>query len=564
MSERDKETAVTDVDEGTDTMGSFDDASTDDTVEAAGETSLEGSDSDQSDEEDTLSEFVQQFAKPISKSDPCGENVRYDQNFETVKSEIDELSENNYQLIADLSTQLLTEKTKDVLVGSYLAFALTKKDGLSGFVEGIGVLGVITEQFWESLFPERMTARQNALAFFTQKVMDALEGYKPTEAEKVTARQAIRRFDEFQKFIMDAMGDKAPALSGIKQVLEDLERRLPKPKVKAASKPKSQGEGPTDDVPGPPAELNSASDASMAVTKASTFYRTSDPTNPIPYRVLRALRWSAIVAAPPNETGKTKIPAPLEQRRTYLTSLLATDDAKKLLEESEASFQEGSFHFWIDLQLLTAGALEKLGPTWENARHSVLEETALLLKRVPELTELTFVDGTPFVSPLCAEWIETEVLRLLGSGETSGSVGRGAPTDDNHLDDQKKAAQKLLQKGDLAGAIKLMREGGEKDRSAKESFERQLHLADLCIKGKRPSIARSILEKLDQTIEQHGLAEWEPDLALTAWSSLHTCYLTMNAKASSSDKTALVKSTTDIFEKICRIDAAYALTLPQG
>ncbi len=513
--------------------------------------------------EDILSDFVQSFASPISSDAPCGESIRYEDDFETIKFEIDKISENDFQLVADLSKKLLTEKTKDLLVGSYLAFALTKKDGLSGFAEGVAILHVVAETFWDDVLPKKMPARGSALKFFVQKAGATLDGLKPGENERATIARALARLDKFQTFVSESMGDSAPPLSGLQRILSDIERRIPKPK--APEKP-----GGTEGAPAAggeeaaPTATQTVKEAGVAVTKATTFLRKSDSANPVPYRVLRALRWSAIVQAPPNEAGKTRIPAPLEQRRTYLASLLDGADARKLLEESEASFQEGAFHFWIDLQRLTAGAMEKIGPAFENARHAVLEETALLLKRVPGLSNLTFADGTPFVGDLCADWIESEVMPLLGTGETSGSAFAGVPADDNQLFDQKTAAQKLLQKGDLPGAIKLMREGGEKDRSAKERFLRQLYLADLCMKGKRASIARPILENLDHSIEQHGLAEWEPDLALTAWSSLYACYMAMSAKAAAGDKAANVKNTGDIFEKICRIDAAYALTLPQS
>lgn len=558
MTDSEKET--TEVAEELEQTKAAEEATADDGDKEESETSDTG---DSEISEDILSDFVQSFASAISKDDPCGESVRYDDDFETIKTEIDKLSESDFQLVADLSEKLLTEKTKDLLVGSYLAFALTRLNGLDGLADGVAVLHIIAETFWDDVLPKKMPARGSALKFFVQKASSVLDGHKASEKERASVTRALARLEKFQAFISEAMGDSAPPFSGLQRILNDIERRIPKPK--APPKPAgAEGASAADGEGAALDSIQSATEAGVAVTKATTFLRATDSTNPIPYRVLRALRWSAIVQTPPNEAGKTKIPAPLEQRRTYLSSLLEKDDAQKLLEESEASFQEGSFHFWIDSQRLTAGAMEKLGPAFENARQAVLEETALLLKRVPELSDLTFADGTPFVSSICADWIESEVLPLLGSGETSGSIGGRVATDDNQLHDQKKEAQRLLQKGDLSGAIKLMREGGEKDRSAKESFVRQLHLADLCIKGKRPSVARPILEKLDQAIEQHGLAEWEPDLALSAWSSLHACYLAMTAKAAAGDKATLVKNTSDIFEKICRIDAAYALTLPNS
>jgi type VI secretion system protein VasJ len=298
------------------------------------------------------------------------------------------------------------------------------------------------------------------------------------------------------------------------------------------------------------------------VAKACAFLRSDKATNPVPYRVLRAMRWSVVAVTPPNENGKTKIPAPIEQRRTFLNGLLEKGETAKLVQEAEASFQEGGFHFWIDLQRLIAAGMSQLGSDYEQAMTAVLEETAILFRRIPELKQLTFSDGTPFVSPLCADWLVADVEPILSVGDDAQASAEPEVEGGSDLEATKAEALALLGKGDLQAAIAAMRKGGENDRSAKDRFLRQLYLAELCVKGKRPAIARTILEGLDSVIEQHGLAEWEPDIALAAWAALHSCYQTLIAKAAPAEKPALAKTNSEIFDKICRVDASYALTLP--
>lgn len=511
--------------------------------------------------EDVRSEFVMSFADPISDDAPCGESVRYEEEFEKIKAEIDRLSENDFELVAELSTGLLKEKTKDLMVASYMAYALTRLDGVSGLVEGIGVLNLLMETFWEDVFPKRVNGRSNALQFFVQRSAEVLEGHKPTADERDDVAIALSRIETFQTFVMEAMEENAPAVSGLKRVLTEIERRLPKPEVEEKPAADSGGDGPSASS-GQPEEIQSKSDASKVLLKVCSYLREEDVSSPTPYRLMRAHRWSGIVAVPPNTDGKTRIPAPLEQRRTYLETLLEGDDPDTLLKEAEASFQQGSFHFWFELQRMIASAMDALGEEFNAARQAILQDTALLINRMPELLELSYADGTPFVSPLCREWMEADVVSLLGQASESEARPSTEESDETPgLEAQRKEAVGLLNKGDLQGAISLLRSGGDNDRSARDRFLRQLYLADLCVKGKRPSIARTILEGLDVSIERHGLSDWEPDLALEAWSALHGCYKALQAKAPQSEKAEIAKAMNGIFDKICRVDAGYALSL---
>ncbi len=506
------------------------------------------------------SESTLQLAKPISDAEPCGENVRYDPDFERIKSEIDKISENDFKLIEELSEKLLREKTKDLLVASYYALGLTRTVEVAGLAEGLSALALIADTFWDDMFPpaNRMTARRNAIQFFAEKASAGLEGYRPVEADRAQLELALARLEAFQAFTLEKMEDSAPTLSGLKRVLRDIERRIPKKKTAPTDSSQDAAGGI-----GSPTEVGSVSDANLAVNRAVTFLREKDRTNAVPYRVLRALRWSAILGEPQHDSGVTRLPAPPEQRRAYFSSLLEQGDSEKLIAEGEAFFQDGTNHFWIDLQRLIAAAMQSAGDNFEGARTAVLEETGILMNRVPGLANLMFADrATPFISPLTADWISSDVLPLFSSAESARSAPGPLPEAED-LEVQKKEAARLLQKGDLSDAISHMREGSENDRSAREHFVRQLYVADLCMKGGRPAVARPILESLDKDIEVHGLDSWDPDLALTAWTALHSCYRALGASGPAATKEQFTRLGADVFEKVCRVDAAYALSLPE-
>ncbi|MBT8399509.1 MAG: type VI secretion system protein TssA [Rhodothermia bacterium] len=516
------------------------------------------------------SQLIESLAKPISKATPCGENVAYEEELESIKDEIDKLSEHDYELVARLSQKLLSEKTKDILVASYLAVGLTMTRGLPGLAEGVGVLNMLCDTYWDGLYPakRRMAARRSALQFFAERATGLLEGWRPEVSDREPVETSLARLAQLQEFTLSEMGEHAPVLSGLKRALEEILRRLPKDKPADAPTPAPDA-APTNESAGLDSstaaaaltEISSPTEANTAVTKASSFLRQSDKTNPVPYRVLRALRWSQIKTEPPNESGKTRIPAPLQQRRAFLEGLLGEGEAEKLVEEGEASFQAGSFHLWLDLQRLLAEAMSVLGQDYLAARQAVVEETAILIRRLPSLPSLTYSDGTAFASGLTEEWLQAEVVNALTGSEAVQLAAVTSSDQPGELQEQQKEATKKLQKGDLAGALAIMQEGSDRDKSAKDRFRRQLYLASLCMKGGKAAVARPILENLDKDIVAHGLDSWDPDLALEAWSQLYSCYRAITKAAAAAEKAALKEDTEDIFEKIVRLDAGFALSL---
>ena len=70
--------------------------------------------------------------KPISESQPAGEDVSFEAEFETLQNEIEKLSSPtassgiDWNKVSKLSIAILSEKSKNLLVGTYLCIALLK------------------------------------------------------------------------------------------------------------------------------------------------------------------------------------------------------------------------------------------------------------------------------------------------------------------------------------------------------------------------------------------------------------------------------------------------------
>ncbi|MFA6412761.1 MAG: type VI secretion system ImpA family N-terminal domain-containing protein, partial [Syntrophales bacterium] len=107
---------------------------------------------------------------PISEDSPAGQDVRNDPDFEALSREIEKMSSPtlsgtmDWNRVLQLSEDILTNKSKDLLVLSYFSVALLKTAGLRGFALSVKILRESLEAFWEDMFPvkKRMRGRKNA------------------------------------------------------------------------------------------------------------------------------------------------------------------------------------------------------------------------------------------------------------------------------------------------------------------------------------------------------------------------------------------------------------------
>jgi len=103
---------------------------------------------------------------PIEGPNPSGSNLRYDPVFDKIKearreeaqpppgmTEQDRKVSDNAQVIK-LASALLTTKTKDLQLASWLTEALLKQRGFGGLKDGLALCCGLVDKFWDTLYPE--------------------------------------------------------------------------------------------------------------------------------------------------------------------------------------------------------------------------------------------------------------------------------------------------------------------------------------------------------------------------------------------------------------------------
>ena len=518
-----------------------------------------------------LSPFLQAVLDPISPSNPVGDDVKYEDSFQQLKAEVDKVQSANadadFEHIVELGRKVLTTLSKDLTAASYLGLGLLRTEGLAGLAESANTVRILCETYWDDLYPpmRRMVARKNALQLLVDKTYEWLEPQKPAKGDGPVLESALAGYKAIQAVATEKMGEDAPVLSRINKLIEAKLRAVPKdappPAPKSAggsaggsSTPSSAGASGGGGASAP-AEIQSPTQAANAVLNAVDFLREHNKTDPTPLRLARALRWGALVAAPPAENGKTLVPPFVEQRKTYLSGLLNRAEFLELATEAEATFRDQPF--WLDLQRYLVTAFDALGAPFAAARDGIIEDMAGLIRRFPALSSLTFADGTPFADVATQEWIETRIRPALGGGDGGGAPAASGGSE--ALEEAYAEARSHLSKGDLAAAIAALGEGT--DASGRDRFRRRLYLASLCARGGRPAVARPILEGLDAEIATHRLDLWEPALALDVWTALHGCYRSLERTADATLKPTLNEAASRVFERVCAAEPGRGLAL---
>lgn len=103
---------------------------------------------------------------PIAGSNPSGTSLRYDPIYDKIREarrEEDilpqgdwtrEIKKADYPLVIKLTTEVLSQKSKDLQLAAWLVEAAMFRDHIAGLREGLDLLRGLLENFWDTLYPE--------------------------------------------------------------------------------------------------------------------------------------------------------------------------------------------------------------------------------------------------------------------------------------------------------------------------------------------------------------------------------------------------------------------------
>ena len=500
-------------------------------------------------------------------------------------------------------------------VGSRLDVAVRQVVVLPGNLSVLDILlarGLPTEADAESNADKRK-ARAEAEAAgrrLPEAVDAAFDGaskafLRTTLADIEAATQGVASLEQISD---ERFGRDAPGFTALRKALEEAHQLLrglvarkleldPDP-VDEAGEAGSAGESESEAGSGDgtiSSEVTSARDAATRIAAAARFLRAEQPTNPAPYLLLRGYRWGELRAAP-GELDPRLLEAPATAIRSRLKALLLDARWSELLEQGEQLMATPQGRGWLDLQRYTLTACAQLGDAYDAVAAVVRSELRALLAALPQLPNMTLMDDTPTANGETHEWLEREGLApdptapevdassaaALGdeqAGDTVPDDGTEALEDALADDDATSAngglarapmrrtrvrsgsdpftlARQELALGRPNRAIELMVAQLAREHSPRARFVRQTQVAWLMVEAGLAPVARPILERLVQVVDERSLEEWEAGpLVAQPMALLHRVYEALDVREDDRD---------ELYLRICRLDALQALGLRQG
>ena len=303
-------------------------------------------------------------------------------------------------------------------------------------------------------------------------------------------------------------------------------------------------------------EPENVSDAIERILLAAHYLRREQPSNPVAYLVLRAVRWGELRASV-EDMDLSLLEAPSTEVRKQLRALLQNGEWEELLDACEVAMASPCGRGWLDLQRYAVSACDALGSSYTPVSAAILSALESLLSDYPQLSQSSLNDETATANPETQTWLQeltdtkqqpfAQDLSTMSGGTETGSQSHKQAPDPYELAKQSAAS------GHPQDAIEILEREAAQERSGRGRFQRRMQLAQICMSAGYKTVAFPILEALAGEIDKRNLEDWEdPDLVIRALGLLYQCMEKLKCSAEQKEK---------VYARICRLGPAQALEL---
>ncbi len=241
-------------------------------------------------------------SQPIPGDNPAGASARYDEAFTRLEAEMSKLEnpsggEVDWKTVIDDASAILREKSKDLLVGAYLARGLQQQHGVEGLAAGLAVLQGMTTTFWDGLQPNRPRARRGALAWISERAAVLLEpaSLRPNDLAHVPA--ALASAEAMWTGLADKFEGEDAGVATIRRRLKELNEGASASASASGADPAAQGAGGDGGAVGgarggAQGPANTRAAAIQRLSEAADYFKRYEPHSPVGYLVGCAMQWS--------------------------------------------------------------------------------------------------------------------------------------------------------------------------------------------------------------------------------------------------------------------------------
>ena len=302
-------------------------------------------------------------------------------------------------------------------------------------------------------------------------------------------------------------------------------------------------------------EPTDSAEALEWIAKAARCLRREDPCNPVPYAVMRALRWTEL-RTQSGGFDTWLLTAPSTETRKRLKGLAQNESWEELLQACEEVMATPCSRGWLDLQRYAVTACDSIGRSYDEVAATILSGLEAFLREFRRIADATFDDETATANQETQTWLrEVASSKMTSDGvltahsrlESPESYSSGESLDAFDL------AKQAISSGNTAEAMAILEREAARECSGRGRFQRRLQLAELCIAANHRAVALPVLQSLAREIDERKLEDWEePELMLHTFGLLYQCMEKM--KGASEQKEA-------VYARICRLAPTRALAI---
>lgn len=412
--------------------------------------------------------------------------------------------------VAEACLFLLESRTKDMRVLAQLLRCLQHPAKAAQMATALLLFEQWIAAYWLQAWPGNVSQKQRLMV----QIIKRFEGSLPRVSESASSAELVQllaRAEALEQVWLAASPDKGELLDPLVMGLKRAQRQqVAQAQVDEAGGPQSvpvqpgnvaatAASVPRSMVAAAAMEIDSSNDRAWRQTqlKVAELLIERQPEAAIGYRLRRHAIWVGITTLPMVSQGnKTQLASMsadmVDEYRAGMATLDRATPNLSLWQRIEQSLTLAPY--WFEGHMLSAQVAQKLG--FSVVAEAISQELEAFLLRLPQLRELTFSDGCPFLSAECSRWLQP--ARAGGHGGEEASL----------------AEETALCHGELgmAAALVLLDERMAQMKEPRARFHAQLVQAELLEQEGMEALARQHYHHLWQEAGRLGLAQWEPGL----------------------------------------------------
>lgn len=469
--------------------------------------------------------YIEQVVRPLEGESPAGRGLGEDAALVILEDEIMKIgslahTDIDWGKVESESLKILSARSKDLKVLGFLLIALQRGGDGERFALSLYLLQRVLENWWDEGWPYPGDQGKRARKMmFTQMLQRACKGVAGNSFDASVGDGRSFCLEVLTKLQAQAQQRELPddALVDLRRAVEQLpqtpdigthtEKNAETPSsspsaaagdsAKAGAVPSTMLASPT--LGALTLDPSNERATRQSLLKVADMLTGTEPERPLGYQVRRYAIWQSITSAPPTRDGKrSDLAAVSADRVAEYREALGKSPDQALWQRIEQSLSVSPF--WLEGHCLSASVASALGcGACAEAIRAAVDE---FVERLPQLSELTFNDGTPFLSPKAQEWLWSAPAPT--SGQSGGSA---SPWEQDYG-----RALELMAEKDLVPALQLLEDGLAGAREPREQFYWRLASARLMKESGLVTLASRQIQDLQQQIGSLVIEDWEPAL----------------------------------------------------